>query len=45
MAQAIKGKVKIKKLSKRLAGSLSEDQAKQLDKELEKMRKEWERKF
>ena len=32
-----------KKLSERLAGSLSESQAKKLDRELEKIRGEWQR--
>lgn len=38
-----KGKGNKKKLSERLAGSLSSAQARELDRELKKIRKEWER--
>ena len=45
LIKVLKGKAKEnkKKLSERLAGSLSLSQAKQLDKELKKIRGEWER--
>ncbi len=45
LIKVLKGKAKEnkKKLSERLAGSLTLSQAKQLDKELKKIRGEWER--
>jgi hypothetical protein len=45
LIKVLRGKAKSnkKKLSERLAGSLSAKQARELDKELKKMRSEWER--
>jgi hypothetical protein len=45
LIKVLKGKAKgsKKKLSERLAGSISTGQAKELDKELKKIRSEWER--
>jgi hypothetical protein len=45
LIRVLRGKPKAnkKKLSERLAGSLSSSQAKEWNKELEKMRGEWER--
>jgi hypothetical protein len=45
LIRVLKGKTKTnkKKLSERLAGSITEAQAKEWDKELNKMRGEWER--
>ncbi len=45
LIRVLRGKAKTnkKKLSERLAGSLSSSEAKEWNKELEKMRGEWER--